>query len=45
MKMKNKTHKYDINKPRSRHNHKCSKCKKSLSMMMLICIKQHLSNI
>ena len=43
--MKNKSHKYDINKPRSRHNHKCSKCKKSLSMMMLICIKQHLSNI
>ena len=39
------THKYDINRPRSRHEHKYSKCKKFLSMMMLICIKQHLSNI
>ena len=30
---------------RSRHGHKYSKCKKCLSMMMLICIKQHLSDI
>ena len=29
---------------RSRHEHKCSKCKKCFSMMMLICIKQHLNN-
>ena len=30
---------------RCRHEHKCSKYIKRLSMMMLICIKQHLSNI
>ena len=45
MKMKNRSHRYDINRPRSRHGHKYSKYKKCLSMMMLICIKQHLSNI
>ena len=42
MKMKNRSQKYDINRPTSRHGHKCKKC---LSMMMLICIKQHLRNI
>ena len=42
MKMKNR---YDINRPRSRHGHRYSKCKKLLSKMMLIYIKQHLSNI
>ena len=45
MKIKNKSHRYDINRPRSRHGHKYSKYKKCLTMMMLICIKQHLSNI
>ena len=45
MKKKNRSHRYDINRPRSRHGHKYSKYKKCLSMMMLICIKQHLSNI
>ena len=41
-KQKNKrSHRYDINRPRSRHEHKCSKCKKCPSMVMLICIKQH----
>ena len=49
MKMKNRSHRYDINSPRSRYGHKYSKCKKCLSMM-LTCIKQkprgqHLSNI
>ena len=44
MKMKNKSHRYDINKPRSRQRHKYGKYKKCLSMMMLICIKQHLRN-
>ena len=34
-----------INRPKSRHGHKCSKCKKCLSMMMFICLKQHLINI
>ena len=38
MKMKNRLHRYVINRPRSRHEHKYSKYKKFLSMMMLICI-------
>ena len=42
MKMKNWSHRYDINRTRSRHGHKYSKYKR---MMMLICSKQHLSNI
>ena len=45
MKMKNRSHGYDINRPRSRNQHKYSKYKKCLSMIMLIYIKQHLSNI
>ena len=45
MKMKNRSPRYDINRSRSRHGHKYSKYKKCLSVMMLICIKQHLSNI
>ena len=44
-KMKNRSHRYDINRPRSRNEHKESKYKKCLTMMILICIKQHLSNI
>ena len=31
--VKNKSHRYDINRPRSRHGHKRSKYKKGLSMM------------
>ena len=51
MKMKNRSRIYDINlgtrknRLRSRHWHEYSKYKKFLSMMMLICVKQHLSNI
>ena len=45
MKMKHRSHRQNINKPRTRHGDKYSKYKKYLSMMMLICIKQHLSNI
>ena len=45
IKMKNRAHRYDINRPRSSHAHIYSKYKKCLTMMMLICIKQHLSNI
>ena len=46
MKMKKRIrHKYYINRPRSRHGHKYNKYKKFLNMMMLACIKQHLSNI
>ena len=44
MEIKNRSHRYH-KKPRSRNGHKYSKNKKCLSMMMLICIKQHLSNI
>ena len=45
MKMKNRSHSHDINRPRIRHGHKNSKYRKCFSMMMFICIKQHLSNI
>ena len=41
MKIKNRSHKSDINRPTSRH----CKYKKCLGMMMLIHIKQHLCNI
>ena len=41
MKKKNRSQRYYINRPRSRRGHKFSKYK---TMMMLICIKQHLSN-
>ena len=47
MKMQMKSHgshRYDINRPWSRHGHKYSEYKKCLYVMMLICIKQHLSN-
>ena len=42
MKMKNRSHRYNINRPRSRHGNKYSKYKKYLSIVMLICIKEHL---
>ena len=45
MKMKNRSHRYDKNRPRSRHGHKYSKYKKCFTMMMLIYIKEQLSNI
>ena len=41
MKMKNRSHRYDINRPKSRHGHKYSKYKKCLNMMKLIRSKQH----
>ena len=41
IKMKNRSHRYDIKRP---HGQKYSKYKKCLSIMMLICIKHHLSN-
>ena len=43
--MKNRSHRYDIIRPRSRHGHKYSENKKCLGMMMLICINQHVSNL
>ena len=45
MRMKNKSHRYNVNKHRCRHGHKYSKYKKYLRMMILLSIKQHLSNI
>ena len=33
------------NRPRSRHEHKYNKYKMCLSLMMVICIKQHLRNM
>ena len=44
-KMKKRLHRYDINRPMSGHGHKYKRYKKCLSMMMLIYITQHLSNI
>ena len=43
--MKNRSHRYDKNKPRSRHGHKYTTNKMCPSIMMVICIKQHLSNV
>ena len=45
LKMKNRLHRYDINRPRPRHGNKYTKYKMCLSIMMAIYIKQHLSNI
>ena len=42
--MKKSSHKYNINRLRPRHAHKYAKYKMFQRMMMLICIKQHLSN-
>ena len=39
--MKNRSRRYDIYRPRSKHKRITS----SVNMMMFICIKQHLSNI
>ena len=44
-KMKIDSHRYGINIPGCRHKHKYTKYIKRLSLMMLICIRQHLSNI
>ena len=45
LKMKNRSNRYDINRPRPRHGHKYTKYKMCLYIMIVICIKQHLSNI
>ena len=45
VKMKNRLYRYDINRPRPRHGHKYTKYKICLCIMMVISIKQHLSNI
>ena len=45
LKIKNRLHRYDINKPRYRHGHKHTKYKICLIMKMVVCTKLHLSNI
>ena len=45
MKMKSRSHRYYINRPRSNHEYKHSKYKKCFTLMMLTCITEHLSNI
>ena len=45
LKMKNRLYRYDINRPRPRHGYRYAIYKKCLSMMIVICIKRHLSNI
>ena len=44
LKMKIRSQRYDINRPRLRHGPKYTKYKMCL-IMMVMCIKQHLSNI
>ena len=41
----NKSHRYDIYRPRRRHRHTFTKYQMYLSMMLVVCIKQHLSKI
>ena len=43
--MKNRSHRWGINRPRSGHGHKHNIYKLCLSMIMVICIKQYLKNI
>ena len=43
--MKNRSQSNDINRPWSRFGHKYIKHKVCLSIMMVMCIKQKLSNI
>ena len=45
LKMKNRSQRYEINIHRPRHGHKSSKYKVCLSIVMIRCMKQHLSNI
>ena len=44
-KMKNGSHRYNINGTTPRHGHKYTKHRMCLSMMMVMCNKKHLSNI
>ena len=38
-------HRYDINRPRTRHGQRYIKHKMCFSIIIVICIKQHLSNM
>ena len=42
---KNRSHRYDKNRPRPRHGQKYTKYKIHLIIMMVTCIKQHPSHI
>ena len=42
LKMKNGSHRYDMNRTKPRHGHKYTKHKIDLSMMIGMCSKQHL---
>ena len=44
MKMKNRSHRYNINRPRSRNEYKDYKYKNCHTMMMLICINPFVRN-
>ena len=43
--MKNISHRYEIHRPRPRNGHKYAKYEMCLTVMMVVCIKQHLNNI
>ena len=45
LKVKSRSHRYDLNRPSPKNGHKHTKYKMCLNIMMVICIKQHLSNI
>ena len=45
LRIKNKSHRYDINRLRPKHGHKSAKYKMCLIIMMVRGIKQHLSKI
>ena len=44
IKKNNRTHRDYINRPSPTHGHKYTKYKKCPSMMVLMCVRQHLSN-
>ena len=45
LKNKNRSHKYDIERPRPRNGRRYTKYKIYVNLMMVIWIKRHLSNI
>ena len=45
LKMKSRSHRYDLNSPQPRHENKFTKYKIYHSTMVFVCIKKHLSKI
>ena len=45
LKIKDRLRRYDINRPRTRHEQKYTKYKMCLSVMIVLSIKQHLRNM